>query len=183
MMKRPMRKLLILDLDETLIHGCPGASGADFEAAGIPVFMRPGVCVFLEQMAKAFELAVWTSATSDYASEIVSTLFPCTPKILWCRERCVPWFNPEKRDTEYVKDLKKLKRQGFDLAHVIVVDDSPGKLARNYGNLVRMPPFTGGVDDFLAQLASFLMELANEPDVRRIEKRGWLGSRRVNPII
>ena len=179
----PMRKLLILDLDETLIYGCPGATSADFHAAGIPVIIRPGAKSFLERMATAFDLAVLTSATSDYASEIVRMLFPCTPKFLWCRERCIPCFNPEKRENEYVKDLKKLRRQGFDLAHVIVVDDSPGKLARNYGNLVRMPPFTGGVDDFLGPLACFLMELANEPDVRRIEKRGWLGSRQVNPII
>ena len=143
-----MRKLLILDLDETLIHGCPGASGADFLAAGIPVFIRPGARAFLEQMATTFDLAVWTSASSDYASEIVSVLFPVPPQFLWCRERCVRWFNPEKCETEYVKDLKKLRRQGRDLAHVLVVDDSPEKLARNYGNLVRMPPFTGGQDNF-----------------------------------
>ena len=174
-----MRKLLILDLDETLIHGCPGAIGADFLAAGIPVFIRPGARSFLAQMATIFDLAVWTSASSDYASDIVTTLFPSPPKFIWCRERCVRWFNPEKGETEYVKDLKKLRRLGGDLAHVLVVDDSPEKLARNYGNLGRIPPFTGGPDDFLGPLAVFLMELANEPDVRRVEKRGWIDRTRL----
>ena len=175
-MTRPPTKLLVLDLDETLIHGSPESVGGDFEAAGIPVFIRPGAQSFLEQMATTFELAVWTSASSDYAADIVNTLFPIPPQFLWCRERCVRWFNPETCETEFVKDLKKLRRQGRNLAHVLVVDDSPEKLARSYGNLVRVPPFTGGPDDILPRLAAFLMQLASEPDVRRVEKRGWLES-------
>jgi len=172
-MKGSTRKLLVLDLDETLIHGCPGASGGDFLAAGIPVFVRPGARVFLEQMAVTFDLAVWTSASSDYASEIVSALFHDSPQFVWCRERCVRRFDPETRETEFVKDLKKLRRLGWDLAQVLVVDDSPEKLARNYGNLVRVPPFTGAPDDLLAHLAIFLAYLARQPDVRKIEKRRW----------
>ena len=168
-----MRKLLILDLDETLIYGCPGATGEDFQAAGIPVFIRPGAQLFIEQMAKVFTLAVWTSASSDYATDIVALLFPNPPEFLWSRERCVRWFNPETCETEFVKDLKKIRRLGWGLGDVLVVDDSPEKLSRNYGNLVRIPPFTGGADDILAPLSAFLFSLANVPDVRRIEKRGW----------
>ena len=174
----PGRKLLVLDLDETLIHGNPEAEEGDFLAAGIPVIVRPGARKFLAQMAKIFDLAVWTSSTEDYASDIVKTLFPSPPMFLWCRERCVRWFNPEKCETEYVKDLKKLRRLGWDLAHVLVVDDSPEKLVRNYGNLVRVPPFVGGQDDILRPLAAFLIELSVKPDVRRIEKRGWLATYR-----
>ena len=170
----PGRKLLVLDLDETLIHGNPEADEGDFLAAGIPVFIRPGARRFLAQMAKIFDLAVWTSATEDYASDIVKTLFPSPPMFLWCRERCVRRINPETRELEFIKDLKKLRRLGWDLANVLVVDDSPEKLARNYGNLVRLPPFTGGQDDILEPLASFLEELYAKPDVRVIEKRGWL---------
>jgi len=170
----PGRKLLVLDLDETLIHGNPEAEEGDFLAAGIPVIVRPGARKFLAQMAKIFDLAVWTSATEDYASDIVKTLFPSPPMFLWCRERCVRRINPETRELEFIKDLKKLRRLGWDLANVLVVDDSPEKLARNYGNLVRLPPFTGGQDDILEPLASFLEELYAKPDVRVIEKRRWL---------
>ena len=170
----PGRKLLVLDLDETLIHGNPEAEEGDFLAAGIPVIVRPGARKFLAQMAKIFDLAVWTSSTEDYASDIVKTLFPSPPMFLWCRERCVRRINPETRELEFIKDLKKLRRLGWDLANVLVVDDSPEKLARNYGNLVRVPPFTGGQDDILGPLASFLEELYAKPDVRVIEKRGWL---------
>lgn len=169
-----MRKLLILDLDETLIHGSPGANEADFLAAGIPVFIRPGAHAFIDQMATFFDFAVWTSASSDYAADIVGKLFPHPPRFVWCRERCVLRFNPDTLEIDFVKDLKKLRRLGWDLTQVLVVDDSPEKLARNYGNLVRVPPFTGGLDDILEPLAAFLIALSKEPDVRRIEKRGWL---------
>ncbi len=171
---KPPRKLLILDLDETLIHGSPDAGEGDFLAAGIPVFIRPGARAFIEEMATLFDLAVWTSASSDYASDIVRELFPHPPIFLWSRESCVRRFHPETLEIIFVKDLKKVRRQGWNLAHVITIDDSPEKLARNYGNLVRVPPFDGEPDDVLFCLARFLKNLAREPDVRRIEKRNWM---------
>ena len=169
-----MRKLLILDLDETLIHGKPGGAGADFHAAGIPVFIRPGARAFIEDMAAVFDLAVWTSASSDYAADIVRELFTRPLRFLWSRERCVRLFHPETYETTFVKDLKKVRRQGWNLAHVIAVDDSPEKFARSYGNLVRVPPFTGERDEVLLLLSAYLRTIAHEPDVRRVEKRYWL---------
>lgn len=171
-----MRKLLILDLDETIIHGEPGAIGADFLASGIPIFIRPGARQFLEQMEQIFDLAVWTSASPDYASDIVRSLFPQPEKLkfFWCRERCVQHFDHETGETTYVKDLKKVRRLGRRLANVLVVDDSPEKLQRNYGNLVRVPAFLGGEDDILPSLAHYLKSLAGETDVRKLEKRRWL---------
>ena len=170
----PERKLLVIDLDETLIHGCPEAVGGDFLAAGIPVFIRPGARDFIKKMAAFYELAVWTSATSDYAADIVRELFSPPPQFVWCRERCVRRLNPETLEVEFLKDLKKLRRLGWDLARVLAVDDSPEKLSRSYGNLVRIPPFTGGKDDVLGPLAEYLATLSEEHDVRRVEKRGWL---------
>ena len=170
----PERKLLVIDLDETLIHGCPEAVGGDFLAAGIPVFIRPGAREFIKKMAAFYELAVWTSATLDYAADIVRELFSSPPQFIWCRERCVRRLNPETLEVEFVKDLKKLRRLGWDLASVIVVDDSPEKLSRNYGNLVRVQPYAGGMDDVLELLAGYLATLSEEQDVRRVEKRGWL---------
>ena len=168
------KKLLILDLDETLIHGCPGATGADFFAAGIPVFIRPHARHFLLKIEQFYIPSVWTSASSDYAKDIVREIFASPPAFVWCRERCVRRYNPETLETDFIKDLKKIRRLGWDLSGVLVVDDSPEKLSRNYGNLVRVPPFTGGSDNVLARLAEFLITLSRESDVRRVEKRGWL---------
>lgn len=60
-----MRKLLILDLDDTIIHGDREGIGADFLAAGIPVFIRPGARQLLERMERIFDLAVWTSLSAN----------------------------------------------------------------------------------------------------------------------
>jgi RNA polymerase II subunit A small phosphatase-like protein len=55
-----------------------------------------------------------------------------------------------------------------------VVDDTPQKWERSYGNLVRVAPFEGdSKDDELARLLVYLDHLRNEPNVRRVEKRNW----------
>lgn len=73
-----------------------------------------------------------------------------------------------------VKDLKTIRRVGYELERVIVVDDTAKKHERNYGNLVRVRPFEGQLDDDeLLYLATYLETLAGVDDVRVVEKRGW----------
>lgn len=56
-----------------------------------------------------------------------------------------------------VKDLKTIRRVGYELERVIVVDDTAKKHERNYGNLVRVRPFEGQLDDDeLLYLATYL---------------------------
>ena len=72
------------------------------------------------------------------------------------------------------KPLHTLKSRGYDLTRVLVVDDSPEKHTRNYGNLVQVTPFLGRQDDSqLPRLAPYLRQLSTEPNVRCIEKRRW----------
>jgi TFIIF-interacting CTD phosphatase-like protein len=74
----------------------------------------------------------------------------------------------------YVKNLKKVKARGEPLERVVMVDDSPEKLIHQYGNLVRISPFEGQADDHeLLLLMDYLQHLNQQPNVRRIEKRGW----------
>ncbi len=54
------------------------------------------------------------------------------------------------------------------------MDDSPEKHVKNYGNLLRVRPYEGAVDDDeLLALATYLVSLASLRDVRSIEKRRW----------
>ena len=56
----------------------------------------------------------------------------------------------------------------------MVVDDSPEKHTRNYGNLVQVTPFMRDPNDGeLPHLATYLAQLAALPDVRKVEKRQW----------
>jgi RNA polymerase II subunit A small phosphatase-like protein len=166
-----------LDLDETLIYASerPLATDHDFRCGTCFIHKRPFVHEFLDICARAYDLGVWTSATMDYAQCIQLVLFDGFPlAFLWARDRCIQRYDVESREYYWVKDLKKVKRAGFELDRVLMVDDTRRNLERNYGNLVVVSKFAGDpADRELMHLADYLGELAGEEDLRRIEKRGW----------
>ncbi|MBC3910673.1 NIF family HAD-type phosphatase [Undibacterium umbellatum] len=172
------KKLLILDLDETLIYATEQQLGheADFQFFSYHVYLRPHVREFIAFCLEHFECAVWTSASEDYAAIIVRHLFGEEPplKFIWARQRCTRVFNPEYQDFEWVKNLQKVKRRGYRLEHIIMLDDTPKKLRRNYGNLVRINMFEGDMQDReLKHVMLYLQELKLAENIRKIEKRGW----------
>lgn len=172
------RILLVLDLDETLVHATetPLSVEPQHEIPPYFLYLRPGLSEFIEQVSQHFRLAVWTSSSPAYARAVCSLVFRNAESLdfVWASDRCTPTRNFELDAWCKAKPLRKLKRRGYDLARVLVVDDSPEKHTRNYGNLVRVAPFMGDSnDDELAHLAIYLEQLATAPDVRRIEKRAW----------
>lgn len=67
-----------------------------------------------------------------------------------------------------------MKRLGFALERVLMIDDSPEKLQRNFGNHLRVRPFIGDPSDTeLRDLLPFLKHLSQKSNFRIIEKRGW----------
>ena len=171
-----MRPLLILDLDETLIYAseAPLDRPCDFMVGPFFAYERPGLANFLAAMREHFELAVWTSSSAPYAALAVAAIFDLPPVFLWARERCTWRYFPESQGGEWTKNLSMLKRYGYQLERVLMVDDTPSKLAKHYGNLVRVAPYFGATDDReLPALAAYLPALAAAGNVRRIEKRGW----------
>lgn len=172
------QKLLILDLDETLIHATtePLPEPPDYLVGEYAIYKRPGVDAFLAWCLQDFErVAIWTASTADYATEVLAALLPVSRlAFVWARERCTRHLEHETRDYVWLKDLKKVRRRGVDLATVIAVDDTPGKFRRNYGNLVAIRAFEGDPQDGeLRLLRAYLAELAVVADVRPVEKRGW----------
>lgn len=72
------------------------------------------------------------------------------------------------------KAARKAEKHGFKLEQIIGIVDTASKYARNYGNLVLVREFTGGLsDDELLHLIQYLDILEGEPSIRAIEKRGW----------
>ena len=169
--------LLILDLDETLIHSTESSLGRepDFTAGQYMVYQRPGARSFIREMAELFTLAVWSSGSSDYVSILVDKLFGKTsPAFVWARERCTRKVDPETGEYHWLKNLMKVKRRGFSLSRVLVVEDSPEKLKQSYGNLILVTPFLGDPgDDELPLLAKYLSLLRSCENVRRVDKRSW----------
>jgi len=177
--------LVIFDLDETLIHAAerPLAREPDFAVGLFPIYKRPFVEELLVDCAHDCTLAVWTSATRDYAEAILERLIPQGVRLafVWTRERCTRRYIPDEQDYGWIKDLKKVKKHGFPLARVLMVDDIPANLARQYGNYVRVTPYLGDEDDReLALLARYLRELRGVENVRSVEKRGW--QQRISPM-
>ena len=183
------KMLLVLDLDETLLHAAPQQlpGGASFQVFHYYVHLRPGLAAFLTTCATHFELAFWSSASDDYVHEIVRRLLPpgIVAAFVWGRSRCTPFllsrpdeqelFEPDYASSyEYAKRLKKVRRRGFSLQRVLIVDDTPAKVLHNYGNAIYVKPFYGHPNDTeLSSLGAYLAELKDVQNVRTIEKRGW----------
>ena len=74
----------------------------------------------------------------------------------------------------YLKPLTKVRKAGWPLQRVLIVDDTPEKCLRNYGNAIYPRPFEGAEDDSeLSLLGRYLATLKDETNVRTIEKRRW----------
>lgn len=172
------RILLILDLDETLIFAAekPLEREPDFRVGSYYVYRRPHLDEFLKSCNQDFQIAVWSSSGANYLAAVVEAICPAeiSPAFVWGRERCVQRYDPEFLETYFAKDLKKVKRLGFSLDRVLIVEDTPQKVERNYGNAIYVCPFYGDPSDSeLPKLSRYLRSMATVPNVRCIEKRGW----------
>lgn len=179
--------LLILDVDETLIHATQKevSRPADFMVFDYFIYKRPHLDTFLQQCQKDYTLAIWSSASDDYVKEIVKKIIPNTIELafVYGRNHCTPrrlTEEDEARDTYdnshyyYTKQLKKLKRKGYDLNRMLIIDDTPEKVKDNYGNAIYPKQFLGDRGDTeLVVLAKYLKTLVNCPNLRKIEKRNW----------
>ena len=120
-------------------------------------------------------VAIWSSATIDYVSGIAAAIRPQNVEFefVWGRERCIQRMDHERFETVFIKDLRKVKRLGFDMRRILFVDDTPSKMQRNYGNAIYVSPFEGEPDDELEKLTRYLGSIRTADNYRRMEKRGW----------
>ncbi|KAJ3309566.1 hypothetical protein HDV04_005949 [Boothiomyces sp. JEL0838] len=161
------KKLLVLDLDETLIHTSfkplPKAdhiihlemNNVDYQ---VNVLVRPGCKEFLQAVSKVFELVVFTASIPLYANPVID--FIDTNKVIThrlFREHCI------HHKGNYVKDLSLL---GRELKDVIIVDNSPICYMFHPANAI---PITGWFDNpndrELYELLPFLEDLKSIEDV------------------
>lgn len=170
--------LLILDLDETLIHASTErlARVPDFRVGPYYVYRRPFLSEFLAVCSEAYRLAVWSSASSDYVSAVTGHVVPNDIELafVWACDRCTRRFDPELQEEFFLKNLKKLKRLGYDLDRVLIVEDEPRKVQSHYGNAIYVRPYVGSdTDSDLKLLAEYLPTISPVTNVRGIEKRNW----------
>jgi RNA polymerase II subunit A small phosphatase-like protein len=178
---RAQRPLLVLDLDETLVHaeekGKPFLGRSpDFTTSDYVVYKRPHLDEFLSRMWKLYDIAVWSAAGTLYVNRVVEVIFAGQkqPVFVFSGTRTTRRFDHDRHEAYYIKDLKKVRKRGFDLRRVLIADDLELNAQRNYGNAIYVKEFNGEADDNeLLLLADYLEKLADKPDFRTIEKRYW----------
>lgn len=196
MKRRPKRAdpLLVLDLDETLVHAWYSCDEAprphDFTICrgphvdDIDVALRPGLRPFLDVALSTWHVGVWSAGTVDYVDAVLRALGVAGEMAFaWGRSRCGKrtLTRDELKDSAFdgqrfvwVKDVAKLRRVGWDPARLLFVENSPENLRRNYGNAIAIPTWVGSADDdALTRLTPHLRSWYKAVDVRDVEKRGW----------
>eukprot|EP00979_Chaetoceros_neogracilis_P008193 scaffold1819_cov292-Chaetoceros_neogracile.AAC.2 len=164
------KKCLVLDLDETLVHSSFRAvPGADFVIPVqiddvvhfVYVIKRPGVDEFLIEMAKHYEIVIYTASLNKYADPLLDLLDPQkTINYRLFRESCVYY------EGSYVKDLNLINR---DLTQSIIIDNSPASYLFHPQNAIDCSSFIDDPADLeLYQIGSFLKGVKNVNDVRGV---------------
>ena len=132
------------------------------------VAKRPGVDEFLVEMAKHYEIVIYTASLNKYADPLLDLLDPnCVIRSRLFRESCVYY------EGNYVKDLSLLDR---DLSQVIIVDNSPSSYIFHPENAIDCSSFIDDTSDReLDQIAAFLAGVKDSKDVRQLchQWRDW----------
>lgn len=178
------KKLLILDLDETLIHARhDGGVDGDWCLAEYSIICRPHLWEFLRCVAGVYDLAIWSAASDMYVERIISHIqrrFHIDFVFVWARSRCSYIHHWGIYDSVHQsrKNIRKVVRAfGYAIEDILIVDDDPEKLVDNYGNAIYIQKFEGDAwDDHLPALAQYLINIRNTPNFRMLEKRFWRSS-------
>jgi len=183
--KNEKKTLLVLDIDETLIFATDKELNrkADFIVFDYYVYKRPYLAQFLDEIKESFLLAIWSSASDEYVEAIAKQIIPASIPLafVWGNSRCTyrrnfqideEGYYEDVSHYHYIKPLKKLKRKGYKLDRILIVDDSPHKSKDNFGNAIYPKEFKGDPnDDELKYLATYLLTLKDKENIRKIEKR------------
>lgn len=180
--------LVILDIDETLVYATKNRLdiGHDFELGDYFVYKRPHLDKFIDFIESNFRFAIWSSATDNYVEEMSEKL-EVVDRAIFCWARSKATFKrPSTFDSYgdlnidsfdhhfFVKRLKKVKKLGFALEKILIIDDTPHKSQENYGNAIYISEFKGDQNDIeLLKLTEYLITLKQVDNVRQIEKRNW----------
>ena len=186
------KKLLLLDLDETLIHSEYKFSynnkisnsdkikekciykeihfkegESEFQMI---IFIRPFLNDFLENMNSYFDLGIFTAALKNYAEAALKIIDPSEKffKFKFFRDSCI-----NINDKIYIKDLSII--DNYDLKNIILVDNSLYSFLNNLNNGVLVNSFYYDEnDDQLIFAKNYILNsLLNCDDVRIVNEETY----------
>ena len=170
-------KLLVFDMDETLIHcitkwkdtvpcdiQIPYAYSKSVKYKHIN--LRPFVVEVLHELSKEFTIVVFTASTQDYADPILDYInkdFKFISKRFYRHH----WYRTE--DEVSIKDLRIFEQWGYDLKDVIIIDNATHWFGFQVDNGIPIIPFIDDKNDReLVHLYYFLKRIARIDDFRPI---------------
>lgn len=176
------KKLLVLDLDSTLIYGNVNTKQGetyDFTVGDWKIKKRPNLDKFLTLLVEiGYHLAVWSAGAPAYVTEVCDHLFPQYKlEFIWSRDRCTPKMkiSPDNLHCSkyYLKKINKIKKsKNWTRDAILHLDDTPETFQKNYGNGVQIVPYFGETDDdVLLYFWPFLRDWFFCGNVQKIEKR------------
>ena len=175
--------LLILDIDETLIHSSEKELSIPYDFYILNtyyVYKRPFLIEFLDWAFSKFQIGIWSAAGEIYVKHILSLILNDNqiPKFIYHSKNCTRKFDIDPYNGEYpciydAKRIQKLKKR-YNLSRILVLDDNIKAHCHNYGNLVHIKEFNPSKeDDALIMIQPYIEAWFKEKDVRTIEKRFW----------
>ena len=176
------KKVVLLDLDETLIHGdfqeeylndidhpydkiIKFTSLDEQEEVSVGIFIRNGIQKFLEEISKIFDIGIFTASSKDYADAVINYLDPNNEfiKFRLYRNSCIRVNNIS------IKDLRII---GVDLKNIVLIDNNMYSFANQLGNGILINSFYYDKNDYdLFSVMSYLLTyIAPSDDVRKINE-------------
>ncbi|XP_073969137.1 CTD nuclear envelope phosphatase 1-like protein dullard isoform X2 [Rhodnius prolixus] len=176
------RKVLVLDLDETLIHSHHEPNARQLNKTATPpdfvlkvviernpvrffVHKRPHVDFFLDIVSQWYELVVFTASMEIYGAGVADKLDNNRGilKRRYYRQHCTPDLGT------YTKDLSAVTA---DLSSVFILDNSPGAYRSYPDNAIPIKSwFADPMDTALLNLLPVLDALRFTQDVRSVLSR------------
>jgi Dullard-like phosphatase family protein len=142
------QKILVLDLDETLIH-CSFHPPAEYDfMVSVPVETqvfdayiqkRPFVDEFIAKVINSFYVVIFTASLQQYANPIIDQICPSLPQEQrMFRENCT------FKDGFYVKDLSIFSAP---LENIVIVDNNPASFLMHPDNAILSETWEGDPTD------------------------------------
>ena len=179
------KKLLILDLDETLAH-----SDLDFSLKDkiqkydtilhfnsdeeknipIPLLIRPWTKEFLDYAVKEFDLVIFTASDKQYANEIIDFIEKDKKyfKMRLYRNHCL-FIEPGL----YIKDLR-IFSDYKNIEDIIILDNSLFSFANQLNNGILITSFFSDLNDtFLENVKCYLEYIKIQKDIRLMNKESF----------
>ncbi|CAD8063246.1 unnamed protein product [Paramecium sonneborni] len=167
-------KLLILDLDETLIHSCSSRDSPQVtlsinnndDRVDLCFNIRPFCQEFLKEMSNYFNIYLFTASSEFYANTIINYLDPKRQFIIdiLCRNNCF-----ETKNGFFIKDLRIITNRS--LKDIVIVDNLPHSFGLQLENGIPILEYLfNPKDEELKYLQNYLIQLSKEEDVRTFNK-------------